>query len=109
MPPPKLECDENFHVYSSMYSVLKHYTFLFLSLSLPIYHSLSFPLSLSHFPLFPFVSLCLSVCLSLFFLSFLDLSPNGVLEVGAVFEGDELYQGYSDRFLLKFPAHCQVE
>ena len=30
-------------------------------------------------------------------------------EVGAVLEDDEIYQGYSDRFLLKFLDRCQVE
>ena len=31
-----------------------------------------------------------------------------MLEVGGVLEGDGMYQGYNDRYLLKFPAHCQV-
>ena len=39
----------------------------------------------------------------------LDLSPRGVWELGAVLEGDKIYQGYSNRFSLNFPSHCQVE
>ena len=38
-----------------------------------------------------------------------DLTPNGVWEVGSVLEDDEIHQGYSERFLLKFLAYCQVE
>ena len=37
-----------------------------------------------------------------------DLSPNGLWKPGVVLEGDEIYQGYSERFSLKFPAQCQV-
>ena len=44
--------------------------------------------------------------LSNFLLS--DLSPSGQWEAGPVLENDAIYQGYSERFALKFPAQCQV-
>ena len=37
-----------------------------------------------------------------------DLSPSGLWEPGPVLKNDEIYQGYSERFALKFPAQCQV-
>ena len=37
-----------------------------------------------------------------------DLSPSGLWELGPVLENDEIYQGYSERFALKFPVQCQV-
>ena len=37
-----------------------------------------------------------------------DLSPNGLWEPGPVLEDYEIYQGYNDRFTLKFPVQCQV-
>ena len=49
-----------------------------------------------------------ALCIDILHNPFSDLSPNGVWEVGAVLEGDEIYQGYSDRFLLKFLEQCQV-
>ena len=37
-----------------------------------------------------------------------DLSPSGLWEPGPVLKNDQIYQGYSERFALKFPAQSQV-
>ena len=37
-----------------------------------------------------------------------DFSPSGLWEPGPVLENGEIYQGYSERFALKFPAQYQV-
>ena len=37
-----------------------------------------------------------------------DLNPSGLWEPGPALENNEIYQGYSERFALKFSAHRQV-